>query len=169
MAAVLCNPAQDECVRIERLHERALIAETMAHPRVYPWISDDGCPGPECVADSISDSGLYLGAFSDEYLGLFVLHAHNAILYEVHTCLLPKTWGSRAAWAAQALIAWVFERTPCLRLITHVPSDNPLALRFAQRAGMVLYGTNPRSILRGGVLRDQAMLGINKEDFSCQP
>lgn len=167
MTVGVSHKAQSECVRIERLHDRALIAETLAHHRVYPWISDDASPGPEYVGDAISDSALYLGAFSDEYLGLFMVHAHNGALYEVHTCLLPAAWGSRAARAAQALIAWVFDNTPCQRLITNVPDDNPLALRFAERAGLVLYGTNPRSILRGGVLRDQAMLGINKEDITC--
>lgn len=152
-------------VHIQPTDDVALIAQTLRHPRVYPHIIDDGCPPADEFAAVASETSAlsYLGAFEGEtFLGLFVVHAHNFVCWEVHTCLLPNAWGSRSIAAARACIEWVFENTTCRRLITAVPAGNELALRLATRAGMVAYGVNPQSIQRGGVLLDQTMLGISK-------
>lgn len=151
-------------IRIARLHDRALIAETLAHPRIYPHISDDFTPPPSDIDAVLCDDVLYLGAFRrDAYLGLFMVHAHSGVLFEVHTCLLPAAWGADAVQCARSCIAWVFGNTACRRLVTSVPSDNLLAHRLAVRSGMRQYGFNSRSIARGGVLLDQVLLGINKD------
>lgn len=153
-------------VRIERLYDSELIAQTLTHPRIFPHISDDACSSPSEL--SIPDDPRYqfpfLAAYDgSEYLGLFMVHAHNLVLHEVHTCLLPAAWGPRSLRAARACIRWIFDNTACRRLITSVPDDNPLAFRLAVRAGMEAYGRNPKSIQRAGVLRDLIMLGISKE------
>lgn len=154
----------DTAIRMDRMFDRALVAETLAHPRIYPHISDDFSPVPDEADTAINDAAIYLGAYrGDVYLGLFLLHAHNGVLFEVHTCLLPAAWGEDALLCAQACIAWAFENTPCRRLITTVPVDNPLAHRLATRADMSEFGRNPRSILRSGHLLDQVLLGISKD------
>jgi RimJ/RimL family protein N-acetyltransferase len=73
---------------------------------------------------------------------------------------------ARALAAMRELLGrggWLWANTPCLRAVTNVPSDNPIAYRFGSRAGLKEYGRNPRSFLRGGVLRDQILMGISKE------
>jgi RimJ/RimL family protein N-acetyltransferase len=165
---MLAEPATphriESAIRMDRLFDRALIAETLAHPRIYPHISDDFSPPPDEADTAINDAAIYLGAFrGDSYLGLFLLHAHNGVLFEVHTCLLPAAWGDNALACASGCITWAFQHTPCRRLITSVPTDNPLAHRLAVRAGMSEFGRNPRSILRGGQLLDQVLLGISKD------
>ena len=92
-----------------------------------------------------------------------MLHPHNYVLYEVHTALLPCAWGLRAPLATRAGARWMFEHTNCQRIVTCVPAGNTLALRLALKAGMSQYGRNPRSLLRGGVLVDQILLGMNKD------
>jgi RimJ/RimL family protein N-acetyltransferase len=150
-------------VRIEPLSDQELIRSALLHPRVYPHIKDDATPAAEDVELDMSRP-MYLGAFDGpEFLGVFVVHQHSHVLHEIHTCLLPNAWGSRSLQSARSVISWVFENTTCRRLITSIPSDNPLALRLAVMAGMVEYGNNPKSILRGGALLDQRMLGISKD------
>jgi RimJ/RimL family protein N-acetyltransferase len=100
----------------------------------------------------------------DELLGMFMLAPHNAICYEIHTCLLPNGWGPRARRAARRCIEWMWANTPCRRLITHVPQYNRLALRFALDAGMRIYGCNRQSWLKDGAIHDQICLGLSKED-----
>lgn len=146
------------------LDDPNLIARVICHPRIWPSVSDDGSGAPEDFRVSISDSIIYLGMYdSDEFIGLFMLHAHNAICWEVHTCLLPIAWGDKAKECATLCIRWMFSNTGCSRLITNVPLKNKLALRLAQAAGMQQFGINEKSFLKDGILFDQIMLGISKE------
>mgnify|MGYP001588587207 CR=1 FL=1 len=154
-------------MKAKLLDDLDLVTTTMRHRRIWPSISDDGSPARE--AFQASPSLTYLGMFEGhEYLGLFVLHQHNAIMWEVHTCLLPSAWGSRAQACAKLCVEWIFDNTECRRLITSVPVGNALAERLAGAAGMVRYGTNPRSFLKNGQELDQIMLGISK-GATCQP
>lgn len=153
-----------EQVRVEQLFDARLIDETMRHPRIYPHIKDDFCPEKAYdFVPPIDDAHTYVGAYrGDEYLGLFLLHPHTHILWEVHTCLLPVAWGSTALKCTTACAQWVWDNTPCQRLITAVPEGNELALRLARRSGMGEYGVNPKSFARGGVLISQTLLGMNR-------
>lgn len=158
-----------QAIRIQPLEDADLITQTLRHPRIFPHIRDDLTPSAEDVEVVLSPAVTYLGAYARGlYLGLFFLHRHNCVLFEVHTALLPHAWGARAVECAKACIEWVFANTACERLITSVPEDNPLALRLALKAGMRHYGINPQSMRREGVLLDLVMLGISKEQ-PCQP
>lgn len=103
-----------------------------------------------------------------EPAGVFLLHSHNLACWEVHTCLLPRVWGAKARQATQLCRAWMFENTPCQKLITNVPADNLLALRFAKRCGMTPEGVNHKSYLKNGELLDQHVLGLTKQEWQCQ-
>lgn len=154
-------------VRISRCYDTELIRETIAHPKLYQHLSDDGCPDAEDFTVKLVDSMYYMAACDgDRYLGLFLLHPHNYVCYEVHTCLLPEAWGGTAIECGKAVVRWVFDNTPCQRLITNVPKCNRLALRLARNAGMSEFGVNEKSFMKNGVLHDQIMLGISKE-ASC--
>lgn len=140
-----------------------LIIRSITHPRVWPSISDDSSPDREDFVPVISDGIIYLGMYAaDEYCGLFMLHPHNSICWEVHTCLLPNAWGRASIFTAECL-EWIFENTQCQRLITNIPDGNPLAKRLALASGMQSFGINPKSFLKNGILLNQTMLGISKE------
>lgn len=148
----------------KELENAELIARTISHPRIWPSVSDDGSPYPDDYAPVVGEGIVYLGMYEqDEYLGLFMLHPHNAICWEVHTCLLPVAWGVTARSCAELCIEWAFSMTGCCRLITNVPASNKLALRLAKSVGMQQFGINPKSFLKHGVALDQIMLGISKE------
>jgi hypothetical protein len=63
--------------------------------------------------------------------------------------------------AALELPDWIWEHSTCRRIVTHVPSSNRLALKFAIAAQMKVYGVNEASYLKNGVLCDQVCLGIS--------
>lgn len=149
---------------VKPITDLELITSAITHPRVWPRVSDDSSPLPEDFSPTLSETIVYLGAFdADQFHGLFMLHAHNAICWEVHTCLSPSAWGKFSVLFAAACVEWVFEHTACQRLITNVPTGNALALRLAKSVGMQQFGVNPRSFLKCGVALDQIMLGISKE------
>ncbi|MBL4591200.1 MAG: GNAT family N-acetyltransferase [Phycisphaerales bacterium] len=149
---------------IDRTFDMELVREIITHPKIYDHVSDDFSPAPEDFIPIDPDSVYYLTPIHNgTVMGVFFVHSHNGICYEVHTCILPEYHGALALKAAKDLIKWVFEETPCMKLITNVPSFNPLAYRFALKAGMVKEGVNTKSFQKNGVIYDQTVLGIVKE------
>lgn len=136
----------------------------MTHSRVYPHISDDYSPNSANYRPFEDESLWYVLVTSDdgELLGLFLFVPQNAINWEVHTCLLPKAWGPIARKAGRGMAEWVWANTLCHRITTSVPESNRLALQFALACGMTIFGRNEKSILKGGRLQDQVLLGISR-------
>jgi len=155
-------------VHFERSFDYHLIRAIMTHNRIYPHITDDYSPPPEKYRPIENDMmwyvlvrDIYPDAGNEEILGCWVLHPHNTICWEIHTCLLPNAWGERGQQAARLLPQWIWENTPCRRIITNVPTTNRLALHFAFKAGMKAFGVNEASYLKNDKLCDQVMLGIS--------
>jgi len=135
----------------------------MRHPKLYDPGADDFAPARDRWTPREDESIWYVLACNDgELLGLFALAPQNAICWEIHTRLLPASWGAIAAAAARAVIPWIWENTPCRRLVTVCPEYNRLAIRFARRAGLEQYGINPDSWQKDGRLFAQVLLGISK-------
>lgn len=147
----------------ERTKDYELVKTIATHPRIYAHISDDFSPAVENYEPMRDESVWYVivkqGA---ELLGMFAFVPENAICWKVHTCLLPKAWGLRARQAGRGVIQWIFENTPCLRIITDVPFYNQLALNFAVDCGLIAYGVNRGSYMKFGKLHDQVVLGVSK-------
>lgn len=151
-------------ITIERTFDVDYIRQCVTHPKLWEYLTDDGCPSPQAYIPIITDVVYWLKPAEDgNDLGVFMVHPHNYICYEVHTCLLPKIWG-RSRECTVPLIEWVFKNTNCRRLITNVPNYNARALKLALNSGLVIFGTNEKSIIKNGILHDQIMLGISKEN-----
>lgn len=140
-----------------------LVRQIITAPSIWPYVSDDGSPRPEEYQPAPGFTYLLV----NEGEGVFLYHPHNFICWEVHTCLLPVCRGERATEAARASLAWVFANTNARKVITHVPRPNRLAYRFARRVGLTDEGTNRASFLKDGVVHDQHVLGITREELQC--
>ena len=149
-------------IRIERTNDIEYIKQCVTHPKIWDYSTDDGSVEKDKYVPPIADAIYWLLVVEDIPFGVFLLYPHNSICYEVHTCLLPDIWG-RSVECTLAGINWVWENTPCRRIITNVPKYNRLAKRLAERSGFVQFGINPKSYLKNGSLHDQFMLGISKE------
>lgn len=154
------------------LTDETRIRETITHPRIWPWVVDDGTPSRVGFRPVMGNDAIrYVGAFEgEEYLGLWQFTKRNAVTWEVHTCLLPNGWGSRAVEACQQVAKWFWASVPSAeRIVTCIPADNTLALRLATASGMKQWGRNPRAFSRGGKLLDEVWLGLSRfEEETCQ-
>lgn len=152
-------------IRFERTKDYALVRKVITDPKIYPAVSDDGSPAAESFQPIQSDVLWYITVWEGQQLcGLFMFAPLNSATFEIHTCLLPWTWGAKAAQISHEIHGWAWKNLPCHRIITNVPAYNRLALRFARCAGMKEFGVNPRSYLKNGKLYDQIMLGSSRED-----
>lgn len=143
-----------------------LVRTIVTHPKLYPMLSDDFSPAREEYVPLEHPAVTYLLAKDgQEVLGLWMLVEQSPVITEVHTCLLPSSWGARAAAAAKGGMSWVFEHTGVQLLITHVPQYNRLACRFARAARMTELGRLPKSFRKNNELHDQILLGVSREEF----
>lgn len=147
----------------ERSFDLKIIRDVMRNPALYERCADDFSPAREAF-EPRTDPGIWYVLARDGQViyGLFALAPQNTICWEIHTRLLPASWGAIAATAAAGVVPWIWENTGALRLVTMCPAYNRLAIRFAERAGLVRYGVNPDSWQKHGKLHDQVLLGISK-------
>ena len=156
-------------IAFERSFDYELIRSILTHPRLWKYLSDDYSPAPGDFYPQEHPSIWYVivrdvhekGA---DLLGLWMFVPQNGVCWEVHTALLPCAWGERGQLAARLLPMWMWYASHCRRIVTNVPASNRLALHFAYRAGMKVFGVNEASYLKNGVLLDQVMLGISRPD-----
>lgn len=141
-------------IDIRPTSDAQFIVSCVTHPKVWPHVTCDG-------VDTFSPEGhLFVEAIDGgDRLGVFMLLPLNPALVEIHTALLPHAWGGRAAQAASALLEYLAGQN-IKKAITMVPQDNPLAKRFAIKAGMRVEGRITKSYPKGGVMLDQEILGV---------
>lgn len=140
------------------------ITKCVTDPVVWRASTDDGMIGVNPDVFFVpTDGKLWLRA--GDY-GLFMFEIRNFVTYEIHTLLLPHARG-KSVEITKGALHWMFYNTPCLKIITHVPSFNALARRLSEKCGLQLIGNNTSSFLKDGILYDQFIYGIRKEDL-CQ-
>jgi RimJ/RimL family protein N-acetyltransferase len=156
-------------ITFERSFDYELIRRILIHERIWPHITDDGSLAREEYKPAEHDAIWYVivrdvREEGVDLLGLWMFTPQNAVCWEVHTALLPAAWGARGQLAARLLPEWIWANTPCRRIVTNVPETNRLALHFAAKAGMKVYGVNRQSWMKNGVLCDQICLGLSKAE-----
>lgn len=156
-------------MRIEPCNDLDLVKKVLTHPEIYPYISDDGSPNPDDFEPiHVEGAAFHLGVWSDDnrLLGIFFIHKNNAILWEIHTSLLPICRGRCAREAARLVIEWIFGNTSCRKLMSWVPSIYPHVIEYATNAGLVQEGVSKASFLKNGQVCDMILFGIRSPE-SC--
>ena len=147
-------------IRFERTRDFALIRSLIASDaRVYDAASDDGCPAACAFAPNRHPAIWYvLAREGGELAGMFTLIPQNACCWEIH---MGRVFGAPGR-ALGEIPRWAFQTIPgCRRIVASLRVTNRVAIRAAKRAGFVEYGRNPRSLLKGGQLLDQILLGVS--------
>jgi RimJ/RimL family protein N-acetyltransferase len=150
-------------VRFEISTDYRLIGEIMRDRAVYGPSTDDYAP-PRLEFQPREDPDIwYLLTWDGNLmLGLFAIAPQSAIVWEIHTRLLPQAYGPRAAEALREVLTWIWQHTPAQRIVTNIPETNRLALRFGARCGFEVFGRNPKSFRKDGRLVDQILMGISR-------
>lgn len=95
----------------------------------------------------------------------FVYQIHNGITYKVHANVL-KDKRSLALDAATKSLEWMFSNTKCLKVLAFVSPIFENVCRFTEKCGFIKEGIVTKSLLRDGVLYDQNVYGLTKEDYN---
>jgi hypothetical protein len=147
-----------------RTTDFALVRQILTHPRMFPHMGDDFLPAPEQFVLN-TDPRISYVLVSDEWraIGLFCFIPENEICWAAHVAMLRKVHPALTHRAGKEIIEWLWRNTPCRRLIASVPASNPAAVRFGVQAmGLIRYGVNRRSFMKGGRLVDQILMGRSR-------
>jgi RimJ/RimL family protein N-acetyltransferase len=137
----------------------------LTHPKIYPLIGDDFAPDREQFKANEDPRIWYVLALDDDNSngGLFTFLPDSNVCWQVHVSMLPEFWGEKAKQAGAEIVPWIWERTPCRRIIASVPIINRLALRYGVKVmGLQPFGVNKASFLKNGQMWDQVLLGVSK-------
>ena len=151
-------------MRRATMRDAAHVAGVLGHSDVLPFITDDS-PSRYPMASAIAcvrDPSIYV-LMPNEY-AVFIFLPRNYIMYEIHSSILPEGRGTEngSKDAANASVEWMFENTPCEKIISWVPSYNKTALHFALKCGCKEEGVIKDSYKKGGKLYDQHIVGRGK-------
>lgn len=151
-------------MRLNRTYDVGAVNRILLHPAIADQLCDDHTVGAtitEC--ESKEWIGVYVGS---DLCGVFLLIPQNSVTVEIHTALLPCIWGRQSKQAGKMLLDLIFSRYH--KAVTSVPSSNRVAAWFAGSLGFKHEGVNRLSFLKNGVLLDQVMMGVTREDYLCQ-
>lgn len=151
-------------MRLARIYDVDLINSVLMHPSIADHLCDDNSVGAQIQeCESLEWIGAYSG---DVFHGFFLLIQQNSVTVDIHTALLPTARGKQSKQAGELLLNLIFSRY--FKAVTSVPSNNRVAAWFAGSLGFKHEGVNRRSFLKNGVLLDQVLMGITREEWLCQ-
>lgn len=149
----------------EITHDAEYIKYCLTHPAVWRHVCDDGLINidPRLYFPPM-EGVIYVKA--EEY-GIILGRRLNLINYDVHIALLPSARG-RAVEICKGAIEWFFNINNLpIRLNASVPTSNVHVINLIEKIGMRFIGINHASFMLNGVLHDQYLYGLSKEDL-CQ-
>ena len=148
---------------LARVYDVGVINSILAHPSIANQLCDDYTVGAK-IQDA--ESLEWIGVHNDGACqGVFLLIPQNTVTVDVHTALLPSVRGKQSKQAGKLLLDLIFSRY--FKAVTSVPSNNRVAAWFAGSLGFKHEGVNRQSFLKNGVLLDQVLMGMTREEWLC--
>lgn len=148
---------------IERTFDTQFIRSIITHPEVWPYAVDDGAGAPETWQPPMGPNLCWLRIPGLDAVAL--AYQVSGVLWAYDAAVLPgargaqKDYGERRSYI-EMLKAWLAANTNCKHLIGLIAVDNKRSIRAAKADGLRLEGILSKAKLRGGVLVDAAIYGI---------
>lgn len=157
-------------MHIEQTFDADAVDAVLRDPSVYPLIADDATPPPERLTIRpllyVPENVCLLVRDEGAVAGAFVFVRQGDAVYEVHTNLLPGCRGRKGIEAAREAALWMFAHTPCLRIVTRVPADNPRARRQALACALRHEYRREASLTRGGRAVAQDFMAMSVQSWA---
>lgn len=138
-------------------------ARILLNESILPFVMDDGIVDHETMLKRClrMDAVYFLMPDPDS---LFLYVPVNCITWQIHANVLPESRGNGARLFSDTL-AYMFEDTPCRKIIAMVPVCNPRANRMGRKCGFIQEGLIRGSWKLNDQVFDVILDGLRKEDF----
>lgn len=124
--------------------------------KIKSFLVDDG-------GEYIKD-GQYIGVFDGgRMVGAFLIKPMTDYCYEVHGGVDPEYFGK--GWlVCREMGLFIFNHTPCLKIVAIVPVFNRLMCRCLEKIGLKKEGVLTKSFMKRFKMHDQIIYGMTKQE-----
>jgi RimJ/RimL family protein N-acetyltransferase len=98
---------------------------------------------------------------------IYNIHPHNSVTLEIHAHVLPEYRKQYSLETGDLVLKWIIEEGPeqYKKVIAQIPTCYPNVINFTLAHGFKKEGINRKSDIIDGILYDQVMLGITREEI----
>lgn len=116
---------------------------------------------------ALDTQGPFVGVeIGGEPAGAFSVKPLNDHCYQIHGGVHPGFWG-RGAQVCDAMGVFLFNTTPCLKIVAIIPAFNRLMIACVKELGMTQEGVLSKSFMKGFKMHDQIVFGMTKGERRC--
>lgn len=150
----------------ERTFDTKLIRSIMTQDDVWATVAEDGQKKDDFIPFVESDCWLKM-MLGNTCVGLFVFERLNKVLLDVHPAILPEYRGKIGHYAGVEHLRWIYENEPaCQKIVASIPVIYKHVKLYANMLGYRNEGINRKSYMKNGILHDQWMLGITRNEMA---
>lgn len=143
-----------------------MVHRVLSHPSVFYSASDDGIEEFTMEYSEAILSEKKTICLMPHKNTFFLFSPMNYIMYEMHVAIIEGDTRKKGFKHAIEASRWIFENTPCQKLISHINVEHLRAIMFASICGMKEEARLKDATLKGGRLHDVVILGATKERFN---
>lgn len=123
------------------------------------YLVDDG--------GELTKEGNFIGVVDEgKPAGAFLIKPMNDYCYEIHGGVHPDYWG-QGPKVCDTMGLFLFNTTPCLKIVAIIPSFNRLMISCVKRLGMTQEGIITKSFMKGFKMHNQIVFGMTKGERRC--
>ena len=149
----------------ERTYDTDLIRSIALIPEIWDELCEDGQESKDFIPYTKSDCWLKM-CKGNNVVGVFMFEKNNETTLQVHTAILPKYRGKISREAGKAHLKWVYENVPsCNKIVASIPTIRRHVKLYANMLGYKDEGLNRASFMKNGLIHDQWMLGITRDEI----
>ena len=149
---------------VSRTYDASVIKQIMTRPDIWKTVSEDGQKAEAFEPDMGQNCFLLIS--DNEVIGLYQLKCMNGVTIELHPMVFPECRSEYGKASCQAVLQWIVDNVDwCQKVNATIPVIYKHVKRFAKSMGFVEEGINRKSYIKDGVLVDQYLLGITREEI----
>lgn len=155
-------------ITASRIYDKQVVIDIITRSDIWATVAEDGQQIDEFNPDVEGECWLAMND-GETMVGLYNLHAHNAITVQIHAHVLPECRREHSKDTATAALTYIRDCAPdYLKVVAQIPFIYENVKNFTCGNGFQVEGVNRSSYIKDGKVVDQWMLGITRneiEDF----
>lgn len=156
--------------RAERCFDTSVLSAIVRHPKVWPFVSDDGSGAREdfeLSSEIVLAWSWYLVSYRGTPAGFASFEPRNAAVAEFHGAILPEFRGKVGFDLAHASMAAHWRSTKRPKVVAYCPASNRLAQRINVALGFQREGELTDAYLRNGRLENVIVYGMTRDQCTA--
>jgi hypothetical protein len=149
--------------RCTTAHSR-MLQRVLTHKSVFYSAADDGIKNEGDIATPVLEDPKLIVLMPHKNTA-FIFIGVNHIMYEMHVAIIEGDTRKNGVKHAISAARWMFNNTPCQKLITYVPEVHDRSIMFAKVCGMEQKAVLQDSLLKNGKLENLVLLDATKDKF----